>query len=137
MNPLINIPESNANCPIHIMITKPGAIAGSDEQRAEIGHALPSPAEGKMWAYQPIAAQPLRFSTMANADLFLKSIADKRPTDEYFVAPMVYNQKRQKWCVNINWAQAVGELVVFAQVDAPKGPVIEAAPEAINGSVMD
>ncbi len=117
MNPLINLPDQTENCPIHIMITKPGAIFGEDAQREEIARLLPKPNPGKYWAYQQIAAQPLRFATMENADLFMKSIEDKKPTDQYFVPPMYYDGRRKKWSISEHWGKAVGELVVFAQVD--------------------
>lgn len=85
----------------------------------EIAASLPKPMPGKAWAYQPIAAQPLRFATAEHADKFIQSINDKKPTDEFFVPPMRYDQRRQKWCVNKDWVTALGELVVFAQVDVP------------------
>lgn len=127
MNPLINFPSND--CPIHIMVTRPGAIAGTDGQREEIATSLPKPMPGKAWAYQPIAAQPLRFATAEHADKFIQSINDKKPTDEFFVPPMLFNQRRNKWGVNPDWGNALGELVVFAQVDeevpAKDGPCSE------------
>ena len=120
MNPLINLTDNQ--CPIHIIISRPGAIAGTDGQREEIAASLPKPMPGKMWVYQPIAAQPLRFATAENADKFMRSLEEKKPTDEYFVPPMIYNQRRQKWGINPEWGAALGELVVFAQVDEELSP---------------
>lgn len=119
LNPLINIPKSSDGCPIHIVITRPGAIAGTPEQRKEISDALPIIDDTKQWVYYPVSAVPLRFETMADGDQFLDALDQKKATDEFFVAPMIYDRKRSKWSINKNWAQANGELCVFAMVDKP------------------
>lgn len=123
--PLIQFPASN-KAPIHVLITKPGAILGTDAQREEIAAALPKPNPGKHWQYQPMAQQPLRFATIHDGDAFMEAMGRKEATDRYFVAPMKFDEHQKKWKINPAWKNANGELVVFMQADdeTPK----EAAP---------
>ena len=74
-----------------------------------------------------MAAYPLRFATVHDYDGFLEALKEKHATDRYFVAPMLYDQRRQKWGVNKAWADAQAELVVFVQVD--DAPVVPPATE--------
>jgi hypothetical protein len=125
-NPLVQLPENEA---IHILITKPGAIAGSDGQKEEIAASLPKPAEGKHWVYMPMAVYPLRFATALDADMFLDFVSKKQATDRFFVAPMVYEKQQNKWRVNKAYNEAKAELVVFVQQDVAPVAAPVAAPE--------
>lgn len=130
-NPLINLPDNNT-APIHIMVTKPGAIAGDEAQRQEIALALPKCETGKHWEYQPMAVQPLRFATSQDADGFLEALKEGKATDRFFVNPMRYDALRKKWCVNKSWGQAAGELVVFVQKDDAVPAPTEETPAHVN-----
>lgn len=114
-NPLVQFPTGGAA--IHILITKPGAIIGTEAQREEIAAGLPKPMPGKHWVYQSMAMYPLRFATIHDADAFLESVGENKPTDRYFVPPMLYKEGSKTWHGNKAYNDAQAELVVFAQAD--------------------
>ncbi len=119
-NPLIQFPSGENAEALHILITSPGAIIGTEAQREEIARGLPKPAAGKHWEYQSMSMYPLRFATIHDADAFLESLAAKQVTDRYFIQPMLYNETTKKWHGNKAYNEAHGELVVFVQKeDAP------------------
>lgn len=127
-NPLIQFPSDKAA--IHILITKPGAINGTEAQREEIAARMPKPEPGKHWAYQSMAMYPLRFGSIHDADAFMEAMANKEVTDRYFVQPMLYDEGSKKWHVNPAYNKADAELVVFVQVETPSAvpPATEVAP---------
>ena len=129
-NPLVDMPQGASA--IHIIITKPGAIVGTPQQRQEIDQQLPLPEPGKHWQYQPMAVQPLRFATVQDADGFLAALKEGKATDSFFVAPMRYDELRKKWVINLAWAQAAGELVVFVQRENTPAVPAEEAPAHVD-----
>ena len=130
-NPFAQLPSPESGEAIHILITKPGAIVGTETERKEIVGSLPKPPEGKHWEYQPLAAYPLRFATLTDADNFMHLLAEKQASDKFFVAPMVYEKQQNKWRTNKAYNTAEAELVVFVtkgdEVVVP-APAPEAAP---------
>lgn len=130
---IMDIQDRSPDAPIHILIIKPGAWIGTKTERDEIGLALPKPVPGHHWEYQPMAAVPLRFATLQDGDKFMETVAQKISTDKYFVEPMRWDQFRKKWCVNLSWAQANGELAVFVQKadEAPPSKLTDREKELI------
>jgi len=127
-NPLVQFTSDTTA--IHILITKPGAIIGTEAQREEIAAGLPKPPVGKHWVYQSMSMYPMRFATIHDADAFLESVGEKTPTDRYFVPPMLYKESTKKWHGNNAYNEAQAELVVFVQKDdvSVVPPAAEGAP---------
>lgn len=132
MLPATNLPEGAATNPVHVIITPPNAIMGTEAARQQIIDSLPKPQPGHHWSYCPMGPQPLRFATSIDADGFMQDLAAGKHSDKWFVPVMRYDQLRQKWAINADWGRAFGELVVFMQekdVTADDGIAVTGAPD--------